>query len=311
MRKILVTGANGQLGKCIQWVVNSNFRTSKEDKYIFVGRDELDITNCMAIDRFLEENDIDIIINCAAFTNVNESQNDILSITVNALGPLFLARCAKKRDIKLIHISTDYVFDGEKNTPYTEDDEVNPVNSYGISKQLGEDYVLGYSNGYVFRTSWLYSSYGRNFLMTMANRYKNKMKTDVVIDQVGTPTSARSLAKFLVWFVENCDEKQIEPGLYHFSNEGVCSWYDFAAAIEDKLDLENRYTVGLKKDSLFLPITTEDYEKKNGVTSVVRPAYSVLSNEKIKKYYPQINHWLKDINEELRFLSLANFWDAN
>ena len=308
MSKILVTGANGQLGKCIQWVVNSTHKMNKDDKYIFVGRDDLDITNCMAIDRFLEENDIDIIINCAAFTNVNESQNDILSITVNALGPLFLARCAKKRDIKLIHISTDYVFDGEKNTPYTEDDEVNPVNSYGISKQLGEDYVLGYSNGYVFRTSWLYSTYGRNFLMTIADRIKNGKDTEVVIDQVGTPTSARALAKFLVWFVENSEEKQIEPGLYHFSNEGVCSWYDFAVAIKEKIK-GSEYRFGLNTIGTITSITTKEYETKNNLINEPRPCYSVLSKEKIKKYYPDINHWLIDLTEEFMFLGLNGFWE--
>lgn len=307
MSKILVTGANGQLGQCIKWVVNSYINTDKNNEYVFVGREDLDISNGIEVDKFLKNGNFDFIINCAAFTNVNGCKDDIHSFIVNSVGPLVLTKCAKKYDVKLVHISTDYVFDGDKNIPYVESDITNPLNCYGESKLIGEEYVLDYSKGYVFRTSWLYSIYGKNFLMTIANRIKEEKETEVVIDQVGTPTSARSLAKFLVWFVENCDERNIEPGLYHFSNEGVCSWYDFAVAIEDCLNV-NKSGFKLRKNNLIFPITTEVYENKNNLQNEPRPSYSVLSNEKIKKYYPDINHWLIDLNNEIKFLGINGFW---
>ena len=301
MSKILVTGANGQLGKCLKWAVNL------KHEYVFVGKDELDITNESDIDTFVHGNDYDFIINCAAYTDVNNCKNDMNAVSVNTIGPMNLAKIANRYNIKLIHISTDYVFNGEKNTPYTEEDEVGPLNFYGISKLLGEEAVLKYKMGYVFRTSWLYSIYGKNFLTTIAKRIKNKQNTDVVIDQIGSPTSARTLAKFLVWFIDNFEEIGIEPGLYHFSNNGLCSWYDFAVAIEDKIKRAD-YQFGLIKEGIISPITTKEYDKKNNLASEQRPAYSVLSNDKIRKYYPNINHWLIDLAEEIRFLGMNDFW---
>jgi dTDP-4-dehydrorhamnose reductase len=308
MSRILVTGANGQLGHCLKWVVNSDKNKNKENEFIFVSRDDLDVSNEDSLKAFFSKNKVDYIINCAAYTNVDGSKGDIDGVTVgNVIAPTLLAEFAEMQDAVLVHISTDYVFDGKKNTPYTEDDKPNPLNTYGASKLIGETFVLNYSKGYVFRTSWLYSIYGKNFLLTMVNRIKNNKKTEVVIDQVGTPTSARALAMFLVWFVDNCETKKIEPGLYNFSNDGVCSWYDFASVIEDKLKKE-RYGMGMLHCSeIISPINTDEYNNKNNLNNEPRPAYSVLSNEKIKKYYPYINHWIVDLNNEVFFLGANGF----
>lgn len=306
MKNILVTGGNGQLGSCIKWVTKS--RKNEEYNYTFVDVNDLDITNSEAVDSFFSNNSFDYIINCAAFTDVNNSQNNITAFNVNVMGPMILTNCANKYGMKIIHISTDYVFDGNRNTPYTEDDEAKAINSYGITKLMGEKYVSMYPQSYIIRTSWLYSIYGKNFFLSMLNRIKSGKETEVVIDQVGTPTSARSLAKFLVWLVENGESKNVPYGIYHFSNEGVCSWYDFAVAIEDKTKREN-FSFNLEKNGVIKPITTKAYEEKNNLKNEPRPTYSVLSKEKIKQYYPEINHWLIDLSNEAFYLGLNGYWD--
>jgi dTDP-4-dehydrorhamnose reductase len=292
--EILVTGGNGQLGKSIR-----NNIKNKKHNFIFVDKNELDITNTREVEKYFENHKIDIVINCAAFTNVDNSKNNISSHLVNTFGPLNLALCASNYDATMIHISTDYVFDGEKNTPYTELDNAIPLNDYGKTKLDGENCILKFDDVFVFRTSWLYSIYENNFLRTMFNRISSKKETFVVNDQVGTPTSAKSLANFLLWFIDNYKEKNIKNGLYHFSNEGVASWYDFAKTIE----LLYKEKTCKEYKNLIKPCSTDEYLKMIGKEIEKRPNYSVLSKDKIKKIYGEnINHWVIELSNEIKDL---------
>ncbi len=281
---ILVTGANGQLGMSIRRAA-----ANATDRYLFADINvipeletiPLDITSPQQISKVVNDNDIDIIVNCAAFTNVDAAEDNMAAATLlNATAPLFMAKELKKRSGLLIHISTDYVFGLEQyNTPCTEEMKGIPSGVYGSTKLEGENNIISSGCDYlIFRTSWLYSEYGRNFCKTMMQLTAIKESVSVVFDQAGTPTYAGDLARLIVDVIER--KKYVgNTGIYNFSNEGVCSWYDFA------------YMVGLlsKHDNCkVLPCHSSEYPSK-----VVRPAYSVLDKTKVKQTFclATIPHW--------------------
>ena len=275
-RNVLVTGANGQLGRCIRDVVNS-YKSNAD--WFFTDIDELDITDFNAVRRFVDDNKINVIINCAAYTNVDRAEDDpdnAMAINSDAVGNLAIA--AKITSGTLIHISTDYVFDGTKHTPYVETDETKPIGVYGKTKRSGEKRIERCDcKAVVIRTAWLYSEYGKNFVKTMVDLFKKKDNLKVVGDQIGTPTYAGDLARFIVAIVEVGEYTKM--GLYHFTNEGTASWYDFAVAVKNLLAPESNCEI--------ISCTTEDYP-----TRAERPKYSVLSKQKIKeKFGIKIRHW--------------------
>ncbi len=273
----LVTGANGQLGNCLHQLLG--------DKAIYVDKDELDITDAQAVSAFCQKQNFTAIINCAAYTAVDKAETDEeLARKINADGPANLAATG----LPLIHISTDYVFDGSNCRPYTELDAPNPQSAYGRTKLLGEKLVLEKaSTAIIIRTAWLYSEFGGNFVKTMRRLGAEKEQLNVVFDQVGTPTYARDLAQTIIDILP-----QLRPGMKeicHFSNEGVCSWYDFAVEIMKESNLPCRV----------FPIESKDYP-----TPATRPSYSVLNKAKIKNMFGiKINHWKESLNACLKNLS--------
>lgn len=268
MYNILVTGSNGQLGNELRLVVDEK---DKINNYFFTDVADLDITNKNDVSNFFVTNNIDIVVNCAAYTNVDKAEDDKEKADlINYIGPKNLAEVCRERNGFLIHISTDYVFDGTKNTPYTESDETKPLGVYGETKLKGEHAIINSGCEYVIiRTSWLYSSFGKNFLKTMQKLTAEKESLKVVFDQVGTPTYAGDLANVIHTIIQNNDS-EIKNQIYHFSNEGVCSWYDFAVAINEAFG----------HNCNVLPCHSNEFPSK-----VTRPSYSVLDKTKIKKSY--------------------------
>lgn len=284
--KILVTGCNGQLGRELRNVLESEMPGCA----IYTDIEELDLTDAKAVEKFVLDNDITHIVNCAAYTNVDKAEEDKLQCaSINAGAVKNLALAADQNGAKIIHISTDYVFDGHAYRPYRESDKVNPMSQYGTTKRLGETALLALSpEAVIIRTAWLYSPYGRNFVKTMLKLGKEQKRLRVVADQIGTPTYARDLAVAIHAVLTS---HQWVPGIYHFTDEGVCSWYDFAKAIHRLGGVECEV----------LPIPSEDYP-----TPVTRPFYSVLDKQRIKSTYNvKIPHWedslaqcIKRISEE-------------
>lgn len=266
MYNILVTGSNGQLGNELRRIVEDK---DKINKYYFTDIADLDITDKNAVTDFLIKNNIDIVVNCAAYTNVDKAEDDKEKADlINHIGPKNLAEVCRDKNGLLIHVSTDYVFDGTKNTPYTEKDETNPLGVYGITKLNGENAIISSGCEYVIiRTSWLYSSFGNNFLKTIQKLTAEKDSINVVFDQVGTPTYAGDLATVINNIILN-DNKNIKNQVYHFSNEGVCSWYDFAIAINEAFG----------HNCKVLPCHSDEFPSK-----VTRPNFSVMDKTKIKK----------------------------
>lgn len=222
---ILITGANGQLGNCMR-----NAAKNSKDNYIFTDVAELDITDAAATSKMVKDNDVKVIVNCAAYTNVDKAESDAeFAEILNAKAVRNLADAVKANDGTLIHISTDYVFGGsEGNTPRSEDEPANPTGVYGLTKLHGEQQIAeSGAKALIFRTAWLYSEYGKNFVKTMLNLTSTKPQLKVVFDQVGTPTYAQDLADAIHYIVENRLMDGNE-GVYHYSNEGVCSWYDLS-----------------------------------------------------------------------------------
>jgi dTDP-4-dehydrorhamnose reductase len=235
MSNILIVGANGQLG--------SEFRvlSSKYTDYIFtfVDVEELDFTDRNLVNSFFENNSFDVIINCAAYTAVDKAEQEAeLAERINVDAVRFLADVAKSKNIKLVHFSTDYVFDGTNHIPYKEDDKVNPKGVYGITKLKGEQEMLRINpeRSVIIRTSWVYSSFGGNFVKTMLKLGREKVRLNVIYDQIGTPTYARDLADATMRIIPQIENSEVE--VYHFSNEGVLSWYDFAKEIMDLSDID-------------------------------------------------------------------------
>lgn len=265
MHNILVTGSNGQLGNELRLVVEEKDSTNK---YFYTDVPELDITDKAAVSAFFEANNIDIVVNCAAYTNVDKAEEDKENANlINHIGPKNLAEACKERNGFLIHISTDYVFDGTKNTPYVETDETNPLGVYGETKLRGEQAIINSGCEYlIIRTSWLYSAFGKNFLKTMQKLTAEKESIKVVFDQVGTPTYAGDLANVIHTIIQK-NENKIKNQIYHFSNEGVCSWYDFAVAINEAFG----------HNCKVVPCHSDEFQSK-----VTRPSYSILDKSKIK-----------------------------
>jgi len=271
--KVLITGAKGQLGQELSKLLKDAVLTDRED---------LDITDFEAVQKFVRDNGIDTIINCAAYTNVDGAEDDELkAYQLNVTGPENLA----KTGCTILHISTDYVFDGKSHKPYEPTDEAKPLSVYGKTKLKGEEAVLkNAKTAVIIRTAWLYSPYGKNFVKTMRRLGEEKSEISVVADQIGTPTYAGDLAEAIAKILPQIKEKQ--KTVYHFTNEGVCSWYDFAYEI---MSLSK-----LKCD--VLPIPSSAYP-----TKAVRPLYSVLSKEKIKQDFNlKIPHWKEGLKRCLK-----------
>lgn len=260
MKKILVTGANGQLGKCIQDAV-ADF---PELEFIFVSKEELDIENETLLEEFFNKNSFSHCINTAAYTNVEKAESEPESaFRINAEAVKNLASICKENDVVLLHISTDYVFDGKKGSPYLETDTTKPINVYGASKLKGEDYIQQIWDKYfIFRTSWLYSQYGHNFLKTILKYAEENKQLTITTEQTGTPTNANDLANVLLQVIA---QDSANYGVYHYSNGGETTWYGFAEEIL-------RQTGKLKEAKL---AKTNHYR-----TFAARPKYSVLDNTK-------------------------------
>lgn len=273
----LVTGSNGQLGNALRRQLGS--------RAVYVDRDELDITDAAAVNAFTGNGKFEAIINCAAYTAVDKAESEeALAAKINVDGPANLAATG----IPLIHISTDYVFDGTSCRPYTEADRANPQSAYGRTKLAGERAVLEKASAAVIiRTAWLYSEDGNNFVKTMRRLGAEKPELRVVFDQIGTPTYAADLAAAIVEVLP-----RLYPGVkevYHFSNEGVCSWYDFACEIMELSGLRCKV----------VPIESKDYP-----SPAARPLYSVLNKAKIKRDFGlTINHWKESLHKCLQNLS--------
>ena len=275
---ILVTGCNGQLGNEIQLLE----KEYPQHTYFNTDVAELDITNQLAVNDFINRHSIDGVINCAAYTAVDKAESDKeLCTSLNTVAPSYLAAAIDKRGGWIIHVSTDYVFDGTHHTPYVETDTPSPDSVYGSTKLAGELGVSKFCKKHmIIRTAWLYSAFGNNFVKTMIRLGKEKAELGVIFDQIGTPTYARDLAVAIMTAVD----KGIETGVYHYSNEGVISWYDFTKAI---------HRIAGIKDCKVRPLHTSEYP-----TAANRPAYSVLDKTKIKQTYGiEIPYWEDSLKE--------------
>ncbi len=271
MKTVLVTGGKGQLASCLK----DTSKHLENYKFIYVDVDDLDITNTSDVDAFFNSNSIDYCINCAAYTAVDKAESETeLAKKVNEMGVIHLAKACKKHHATLIQISTDFVFDGHKANLYKEQDSAKPLSVYGKTKLNGEMAASKLEKHIILRTSWLYSEYGNNFLKTMLRLGKEKESLSVVCDQIGTPTYAGDLAELIIkMIVEQCDTY----GTYHYSNEGVASWYDFAKAIFDLSETNIK----------LLPIKTDEYP-----TPAKRPKFSVMDKAKIKEaLHIEIPYW--------------------
>lgn len=280
---ILVTGSNGQLGNCIRNAVGKvplNINRTSQNNYIFTDVAELDITDAEAVMKTVKDNDVKVIINCAAYTNVDKAETDEkFAELLNAKAVRNLAEAVKANDGKLIHVSTDYVFGGSQgNTPRTETEPANPTGVYGLTKLHGEQEIEKSGvKALIFRTAWLYSEYGKNFVKTMLSLTATKPELKVVFDQVGTPTYAQDLADAIVDIVEN-GRMDGNEGTYHYSNEGVCSWYDFTKMIAE---IAGSHHCDIR------PCHSDEFP-----SPVKRPSYSVLDKTKFKDTFGlKIPYW--------------------
>lgn len=270
--RILITGANGQLG--------SEFRALEKKydqfEFIFVGKDELAIQDHFLLKKFFKKHLPSYCINCAAYTAVDKAETEKeLATTINGDAPGYLAEACDEFGTRFIHISTDYVFDGSSAIPYKETDETNPVNHYGMSKLIGEKRVMeNIADAVIIRTAWVYSEYGNNFVKTMMRLMKEREQLNVVSDQRGSPTYAADLADAIMQIIS---KDKIVPGIYHYSNEGAITWYEFAVAIKEMIGSNCRIN----------PIPTTQYP-----TPAKRPAFSLLDKTKIKSTYQlEIPDW--------------------
>jgi len=290
-KNILVTGAKGQVGSELQ--VLSILDIFSHFRFFFTDKDSLDISNKYEIDIFCQANKIDTIINCAAYTAVDKAEEEQETANIiNHLAVKYMAEIAKESNIQLIHISTDYVYDGENYRPYVEDNPVNPQGVYGKTKLDGEMALIKVnpSNAMILRTSWVYSSFGNNFVKTMLKLGRERDELGVIFDQLGTPTYARDLAEAILTVIQTQREyKSNSVEIYHYTNEGVCSWYDFAKTI---FELSNiRCNVN--------PIVTEQYP-----TPAKRPHYSILNKAKIKRDFElDIPYWKNSLELCLNMLT--------
>ena len=284
MKNILVTGANGQLGNEMR-VLSAEH---KEYDYFFTDVAELDICNEQAVMAFVKQNNIHVIVNCAAYTAVDKAEDNLALCTkLNSDAVGYLARAAEANQAEFIQISTDYVFDGTNHLPYKESDPTCPNSVYGVTKLAGETNALAdCQKAMVIRTAWLYSTFGNNFVKTMIRLGKEREALGVVFDQIGTPTYARDLARAIFAAIH----KGVVPGVYHFSDEGVCSWYDFTKAI---------HRIAGITTCKVSPLHTDEYPAK-----APRPHYSVLDKTKIKTTYSmEIPHWEESLEACIKELN--------
>jgi len=283
---ILVTGANGQLGNCIR-----NASKDSSDSYILTDVAELDITDAAAVANMVKDNGIEIIINCAAYTNVDKAEDDAgFAELLNATAVRNLAEAIKANDGTLIHVSTDYVFGGNTgNTPRGEDEPANPTGIYGLTKLHGEQAIAETGcKALIFRTAWLYSEYGKNFVKTMLGLTSTKPELKVVFDQAGTPTYAQDLADAIVSII-NRGEYDGNEGIYHYSNEGVCSWYDFTKMIAE---IAGNTACDIR------PCHSSEFPSK-----VIRPSYSVLDKTRFKDTFGiRVPYWTDSLKKCIKNL---------
>ena len=284
--KVLLTGANGQLGLSLRALKPNSIQLDT------LARKELDITDTPALRKAIIEMKPDLIINAAAYTAVDKAEEEQeLAFKINGHAVGDIARLAKDQDIRLIHISTDYVFDGNSSIPYKENDTPNPINIYGESKLFGEERIINISprDFLILRTAWIYSIHATGFVTKMVDLLKNKEHINVVNDQIGTPTSALSLAQVIYTSIE-----EGLSGIYNYTDGGVASWYDFASSIRERI-LKMRL---IKKAAEISPVTSDEYN-----SLAKRPLYSVLDKTKIaKKINFQRKHWTDILDEELNSL---------
>ncbi len=289
MKRILITGAKGQLGQSIQEAAPEY----KNLQCMYTDLEELDIGDEKAIEQILKKNKWDALINCAAYTAVDKAEEEQQkAYRINRDAVRLLSEKAAEHELLMIHISTDFVFDGRKSSPYREEDPTGALSVYGKSKEAGEKEILNSGSGIILRTSWLYSAFGQNFMKTILKHGQEKKILKIVFDQVSTPTSAHDLARVLLQAV--CKEVWApnKPGIYHYSNEGIASWYDFAFEILQEAGLTCKA----------VPVTSEEYP-----LPAARPAYSVLYKKKIKEELGiQIPHWKESLNRILDSKSLLS-----
>lgn len=287
MKNILITGANGQLGNEMRLQAKAN----EGFAYFFTDKEELDICNEQAVMEYVTGHEIDIIVNCAAYTAVDKAEDNAgLCDLLNHLAPGYLAKAVQSRGGCLIQVSTDYVFDGTSHVPYREDQPTCPNSVYGTTKLAGEREAMKYCpNTMIIRTAWLYSTFGNNFVKTMIRLGREKEALGVIFDQIGTPTYARDLAG-VIYAALN---RGIVPGVYHFSDEGVCSWYDFTKMIH--------HLAGITTCKV-RPLHTDEYP-----TRASRPHYSVLDKTKIKQTYGiEIPYWIDSLKDCINELNKEN-----
>jgi len=289
--RILVTGKNGQLGKSIHKVVNSEVKTNNNlssNNFAFVGREELDLNSESSISHYFDSNDkFDIIINCAAYTQVDKAEQEVeLANQINHLAVKQLASIANEQQARLIHISTDYVFDGESDKPYLETDTTNPINVYGKTKLAGEKALQAVmlTNALIIRASWLYSEYGNNFVSTMLRLGKERDELNVVSDQIGSPTYATDLADVILEIIQNKSFTKTSQAtqIYHYSNEGEISWYKFAQEIFKIAKIDCRVN----------PITTQQYPMP-----AKRPINTIMNTDKVAEIFSMnTSNWKESFN---------------
>lgn len=283
MTTILITGSHGQLGNEMQQTA----RRFPQFNYLYTDIEELDICDKAALDAFVKANAVNVIVNCAAYTAVDKAEDDVeLCYKINADAVRNIGEIAAENNLKVVHVSTDYVFDGTNHIPYTEDQPVCPATVYGKSKLAGEQALLKTcKQAVILRTAWLYSSFGNNFVKTMMKLGTERDSLNVIFDQIGTPTYAADLADAIMRIISS---KNFVPGIYHFSDEGVCSWYDFTKSIHR--------LAGITCD--VHPIETKDYPARTP-----RPHYSVLNKAKIKSTYSiVIPHWEESLERCIKIL---------
>ena len=289
MIKLLVTGANGQLGSDLKDLANN----LSDIKFTFIDLDELDISNSDETNNYFASNTFNYVVNCAAYTAVDNAEEDKENaFKVNALAVKNLISGIQAFQTKLVHISTDYVFRGDHNSPYPENFPTDPQSNYGKSKLAGEKEALMYSNSMIIRTSWLYSSYGHNFVKSILKKGRENEELKVVNDQLGSPTYSGHLAKAILQIINSDIKKEISftPGIFHFTNMGVCSWYEFALKIKEYANL---------------PCRIQAVPTKHYPLPAKRPAYSVLSKEKIISTYKlNIPGWEEGLKDCLKRLNL-------
>ena len=288
--KILIIGRNGQLGRSIKKIVSLK---NTKDEYTFVGRNEIDLSDLESVTTYFNKNKFDIIVNCAAYTAVDkaESESD-LSNQINHLSVKQIAKVSKQQSAKLIHISTDYVFDGKNYQPYTESDSTIPQSVYGSTKLAGEKAIqeVMTTGVIIIRTGWLYSEFGNNFVKTMLKLCSDNKEIKVIFDQIGTPTYASDLAKAVLEVIDSSylKAKEQKTQIFHYSNEGVCSWYDFA---ENIFNIDN---VTCK----VVPIEGSEWKMP-----AKRPYYTVLNKNKFKTTFGvEIPYWRDSLHECLKHI---------